>query len=762
MKRRLKRIIENMSPLDTLSVCEGINDKKEKRIYTLLLKGVIVYLISAGLIGGALSATKTSFSEPVFNAVILALSMIISLVYYNKKSENIGDIAYLIGLVIFGVFYGSYINSGFYTWMNEIIGTASVYFDIPEIGGYATRVSNLSMAVTFAGCYLGAVAVIIVNMSIVKKMHFLDLVLDAVIILFLPAYLELEPGFYYVSILVIGLILSAVWAMGGRFVKYDNNNAYAIEKDNITYAYDVRAHICVFIRVILITLIVLLGFYAVFPKEDYGLIRKTSESKGKTDDVVEKFITTGIYGFLNKYDNVGGMSSGRLGGVNSVRLDYETDLIVTYEPYSFEPVYLRTFVGGEYKPYDNLWKVAPDSYVNENECERLKEAYLKRESYSGRGVIGIQNIDADIACYQPYYSNKTEKLQRGEAKNILFYPLFFEGQHEQDTEGLSLDERNFWLTVPNDNKPSVIKFVEELGIDKDMNEFQIALALKRYYEDNYPYTLRPGSTPYRKDFVNYFLDKKKKGYCVHFASAATLAFRQMGIPARYVEGYVLDSNDILNGKVNDSPELFEYYDGYSEYDKSAVVDVELSDASAHAWVEIYSERYGWVPVELTPPSYDVEVTEDSFWTRFMNMLVPGNSSDEESADGGQKLQFDGKKIRIGIYVLFAILLFLALMGVIRYFILDFAIYLRADINTRLVLKYKKFIKRNSKKFPELLSNPNYRDQINYLLRNVMPTGEKDKMVSILERAGFSNTIITEEEFKYVSDILKKYRRGALK
>lgn len=763
MKLRFKKKKENIASTDSLIVIEGINDIEEKRIFTLLLKGLIVYLISAGIIGGTLSANQTVFNELIFNVVIFVLSMIISLNYYNKKTENIGDIAYLIGLIIFGFFFSSYINSGFYTWMNDIIGTASVYFDIPDIGGYVTRVDNISLALTIAGCYLGAVAVIIINMSIVKKMHFLDLALDAVIILFLPAYLELEPGFYYIAVLIIGLVLSAVWCMGGRYIKYDSNKAYVIEKDKITYCYDVKAHLSVFIRVSLSALAVLLCFYAVFPKEDYRLLRKTSESKSITDDVVEKFITSGIYGFLNKYDSVGGMSSGRLGGVNSVRLDYETDLVVTYVPYSFEPVYLRTFVGGEYKPYYNQWMAAPADTVSTIEYDRLKEKYENNADYSAKGFMSLENKDAEIASYQPYYSLKGEKLKKNQTVDIEFYPLFYNETLMDDEHILSAEEKNLWLSVPNDNKPSIINFVDKLNIDEGMNELHIAAAIKAYYADNMPYTLRPGSTPIRKDFVNYFLDKKKKGYCVHFASAATLAFRYLGIPARYVEGYALDYNDILDGKVRDDLDTELFYAGYIENEKSGVVDVELSDASAHAWVEIYTDEYGWIPVELTPPSSDTEEeSSDSFWSRFLNMLVSDGNSGEGTDENTEKEHFDGTKLRIGIYVLFGIIVLFGLIAIIRAFVVDGLIYLRADINTRLVIKYKKYIRKIYRKHPEIKNNPNYKDQIHMMFEKSVSREEIQKTISILETAGFSNKIISKDDFDYVIAFMKKYKRGVFR
>ncbi|MDE6869005.1 MAG: transglutaminase-like domain-containing protein [Clostridia bacterium] len=75
------------------------------------------------------------------------------------------------------------------------------------------------------------------------------------------------------------------------------------------------------------------------------------------------------------------------------------------------------------------------------------------------------------------------------------------------------------------------------------------------------------------DIVLAFLRDYKEGICQHYASAATLLYRQLGIPARYTIGYVADT----------------------------VADewVEVTTDNAHAWVEIYLDNAGWVQIEVT-------------------------------------------------------------------------------------------------------------------------------------------------------------------
>lgn len=754
MSRKKQKVVDRRL-LEGLEITKQSNNHRENRVYTLLLKGIIAYLVTAGIFGCALSTTQSSFSHILFNAVVLILSLLISLFYYNKKTENWCDIAYLVVLIFVGVKYAKYINTGFYSWMNDIVGTASVYFDLPQIGGYAAKTDNIPVALTFAACYLGAVGAIIVNMSIIKKMHFLDLIVDIIIVMFLPAYLELEPGFYYTTILVLGLLFSVIWCLTGKYEKVDDNDEFAVGSKGLEYVYNWRAHIYGFAQLGIVAFLILVLFFVVFPKDDYKLLRSRSDTKGYTDDIIETFITSGIYGFFNRYDNTGGMSSGRLGGVNSIRFDYEKDLEITFVPSGYGPVYLRTFVGSEYVPYSNRWEAALPSHIFYEEYDAMKELYDGGYDKSARGYMKIDNIDAEFGEYNTYYCNKHDRIHSGNSYTETYYPRIDETVNYGSEISLDEDEKQYWLHVPNDNKPSIISFVQKLGLETRMDELEATKIIYDYFYNNVPYTLRPGSTPWRKDFVNYFLDSNKKGYCAHFASAATLAFRQIGIPARYVEGYAFDYYEVLEGEAQKDAAAADYYDGYNELgDGTGVVRLSLSDANAHAWVEIYTDEFGWIPVELTPPSSDTETDRSSFMENFMKLFMPDNDYNENDFDFGNNMKFDNRKLRYFFIGLFAVIVLSAVALVIGRIVLYALKYCKADINGKLIMRYHTFLVKKSKRYDAILDKHNYRDQILYLYGDSCDCDKLDQCIGILEKAGFSNKEITSEEFDYVLTILK--------
>ncbi len=96
---------------------------------------------------------------------------------------------------------------------------------------------------------------------------------------------------------------------------------------------------------------------------------------------------------------------------------------------------------------------------------------------------------------------------------------------------------------------------------------------------NTSYSLTPPELPDGVDPIVFFLEDSRQGYCMHYASAATMLLRRMGVPARYVSGYVVASAN------------------FKEADTA--YELQVMDNMAHAWVEIYLDGIGWVPVEAT-------------------------------------------------------------------------------------------------------------------------------------------------------------------
>src|SRR4051794_6115028 len=92
----------------------------------------------------------------------------------------------------------------------------------------------------------------------------------------------------------------------------------------------------------------------------------------------------------------------------------------------------------------------------------------------------------------------------------------------------------------------------------------------------FTYSERPKQPPPGVAPLDYFLNVSHEGYCQHYAGAMALLLRMGGIPARVATGF--------------SP------GGYSARRKAWIV----RDTDAHAWVEAWFDRFGWVTFDPTP------------------------------------------------------------------------------------------------------------------------------------------------------------------
>lgn len=173
--------------------------------------------------------------------------------------------------------------------------------------------------------------------------------------------------------------------------------------------------------------------------------------------------------------------------------------------------------------------------------------------------------------------------------------------------------RKAYTLVP-DNLSGMLKRYAPETIEYDcVAEMAFASEIQQMFADNFQYTLAPGKVPEGMDGVDYFLNENRQGYCVYFASAATLIFRQAGIPARYVEGFVI-TPDMMQGEVSDG-----------------MVTVTVRDDKAHAWTEIYIAGYGWIPIEVTPGYYQENVDAGQEETTQSGQEDTSEATEEETA-----------------------------------------------------------------------------------------------------------------------------------
>jgi len=107
----------------------------------------------------------------------------------------------------------------------------------------------------------------------------------------------------------------------------------------------------------------------------------------------------------------------------------------------------------------------------------------------------------------------------------------------------------------------------------------LAQRIRDYLQsDEFEYTLSRGESGGDVDPIEDFLFVNKRGHCEYFASAMTLLCQAVGIRARLVGGYYAGEFNPVGG----------FY--------------QFRQKDAHAWVEIYQPRQGWITFDPSPAS----------------------------------------------------------------------------------------------------------------------------------------------------------------
>ena len=782
-EKKNKKITDN-----NIELCEGIVlsadfiEQKENRIYTLLLKGFIVYLLSMGAIGFYLSTIDANYNVLLCHIVIFAFAMLCAFLYYRLFTENLG---YFILLLSFGslvYLFRTYINSGFYAVVNMSVDLASQYLDVDIQRLYYEQIDDRYLTITMAAVFIGIVMDILLNVYISRRMQYATAMYIVMFLNVIPLYMVLEPDTLYALMVLAGISMSYVIKVSRHYspqvaIKRDDNKfeTRGIGKKEIFYKHDIKAvgqaaaYVAVFAAIV--TTIV----STVKPKDSFNVGYEQNKYKELTMTVMGAILLDGGESFFRAGDYTGGLNSGTLGAIGSVRVDNQTDLIVRMTPYTYDTIYLKHFTGETYNPYQNNW-TSINYYIDEEnqwqtpEADAYAKAYDEGVLQTAKAVLSLRNIDGDYyGGYIPYYTKEVSNYNKLGFVDMVFYPRLTGSEVVVSPENYAdggYTEHD--LYVAPENVAAIEEFLTNIDVSGTKGE--IIRNVIDYYQDNIPYTTRPGRTPRKKDFVNYFLTENQKGYCAHYASAAVLIFRYLGIPARYIEGYAISYNQLADAELAEGFEYKDYYDGYSVLGETAVLQINVTDADAHAWVEVYSETSGWIVVDVTP--YGDEEEQEDFWSMFNNIMGNGdNDDDDEVSDDAGGFQVSDNLINGVVYVILGAFAAALLIWLIIRLVIYVAFWIRfnkAGINDKLIIRYSSYYKKKSRHDKEFREKINYREQIEYIyedlseraiasgsgkkadrLNAALNAFDKDRIIDILEQAGFSDKPISKEDYDYV-------------
>jgi transglutaminase-like putative cysteine protease len=178
------------------------------------------------------------------------------------------------------------------------------------------------------------------------------------------------------------------------------------------------------------------------------------------------------------------------------------------------------------------------------------------------------------------YSTSVRAVNRNEAQGKYVTTSFVskatKEQLRKATTNYPATIKAKYLQLPSSVPPRVAQLAQQIVAAKSAaTPYDKAEAIETYLRNTYKYSTVVKSAPAGRDPVDYFLFDLKADFCEYFASSMAVLLREVGVPARVVEGFTPGELDFSNRYV-------------------------VRELNAHAWVEAYFPQYGWIEFEPTP------------------------------------------------------------------------------------------------------------------------------------------------------------------
>src|SRR5271168_3862427 len=194
------------------------------------------------------------------------------------------------------------------------------------------------------------------------------------------------------------------------------------------------------------------------------------------------------------------------------------------------------------------------------------------ERLSGERHNGYLILDQTGSLSNPFHNNT--KIRYEATSNLPIVPA---PQLRLASPDFPDSITGTYLQVPRLD-PRIKQLAEQITAGA-ANQYDKAAKIELYLRTHYRYTLDL-TGPRTADPLAYFLFTRRAGHCEYFAAAMTVMLRDLGIPARYVGGF-------LPGEYND-----------------VGGDWIVRASDAHVWVEAFFPGYGWITFDPTPPGND--------------------------------------------------------------------------------------------------------------------------------------------------------------
>lgn len=391
-------------------------------------------------------------------------------------------------------------------------------------------------------------------------------------------------------------------------------------------------------------------------------------------------------------------------------------------------IYLK---GMSYANYENnKWSVLTDEQANDYPQDF--QAFIMTGNYQERSTVTIDTVNKESIVYTPYYlasindtfSPVCDVLVSNSDK-ATNYSMSVMPYSESELDNFSMafsspvyDYDNFvksyYLKLPYDTKLAMLKIAEENNLT-GVSTQNIPQAVKQFVSHSASYSLNTQKVPDGRDVAEWFLNDAETGYCMHFANAAAVMLRALGVPARYVTGYCAD---VVDGKA-----------------------IVTSD-NAHAWVEYFDERIGWIPLDATSSDFEVPQATESVQTTTQAQTTSPTVQPTTQAQTAKPVKTEVKaKISTPAIIVIIILLIIAL----------------AILRIILIRYYRKYSFTHKDYKSRVICIYRYLNKLSVHSKVKIPK----KIENICTKAKFSTHNISDEEYKIVLNYVLTFRNKTI-
>lgn len=681
----------------------------KKYLFSTLADGICVVLLSVCPILCYASAFSVKLESSVLIMAAVLFSIVFSLlsafVKNNLKYALCMTVIAFVAFLVF-VFANERIVAQANYAINKLLELYSVYLSVYSNIKFASYIANNATGffVLLSLILNGLFSFLISRIKSIKIAGLLS------IALLVPCFVLVNTLPDLVPLLIIFTVLFALY--------------FSSQTRQLNYAHSgVITAVCAVILAVLITVLAVIN-----PVADYERPKWQDNMLNTVKTLTGMKTYNGSGKISSALAEVGNNVSSEVDFSNAGALKQTGTKVMTVVTDLNGRIYLK---GMSYANYENnKWSVLTDEQANDYPQDF--QAFIMTANYQERSTVTIDTVNKESIVYTPYYlasindtfSPVCDVLVSNSDK-ATNYSMSVMPYSESELDNFLMafsspvyDYDNFvksnYLKLPYDTKLAMLKIAEENNLT-GVSTQNIPQAVKQFVSHSASYSLNTQKVPDGRDVAEWFLNDAETGYCMHFANAAAVMLRALGVPARYVTGYCAD---VVDGKA-----------------------IVTSD-NAHAWIEYYDSSIGWIPLDATSSDFEVPQATESVQTTTQAQTTSPTVQPTTQAQNTKSVKTEVKaKISTPAIIVIIILLIIAL----------------AILRIILIRYYRKYSFTHKDYKSRVICIYRYLNKLSVHAKVRIPK----KIENICTKAKFSTHNISDEEYKIVLNYVLTFRNKTI-